>query len=186
MAKNRSQLVVAGLAILSVGLVFFLYLGMQKNPKDLPSMLVGKPAPDFRASWISGQKHIPNAAKEHYRLSDLRGKTVVLNFWASWCYSCRQEARDLEAFHQLNLQSDIAVVGIAIQDTFEAATGFAVQYGKTYPLGLDDTGSISIDYGVTGVPETFIIDPAGNIVHKEVGPVDVPKLTELVQKSAAH
>ena len=188
MAQKRFPLLLVSLIIVSIGLVYFLYSGLQHNPKDIPSTLIGKVAPDFRADWISGQRYIPKAAKDHYRLSDLKGRMVVLNFWASWCYSCRQEAKDLEAFHQRTKDGGkVAIVGIAIQDTIEAASAFAKKYGKTYPLGLDVTGSIAIDYGVTGVPETFIIDPSGKIVHKEVGPVTVPFLEKIIKKySAAH
>ena len=73
------------------------------------------------------------------------------------------------------------VVGIAIQDQEEAALAFAKNYGKTYPLGLDEEGKIAIDYGVTGVPETFVIDENGTIIEKITGPVDYQKLIEIVK-----
>ena len=104
----------------------------------------------------------------------------MLNFWASWCYSCRAEAVDFERFWKE--RQDIAVVGIAIQDTVEAAKAFAAQYGKTYILGLDTDGKIALDYGVTGVPETFFINANGVIVHKETGPVTEKMLQKYSKK----
>ena len=136
------------------------------------------------AVWDSQQPHLQTAPDfvlngydgSTYTLHDLRGKVVVLNFWASWCYSCREEARFFEEFWQKYKDKGIAVVGIAIQDQDGPAIEFARQFGKTYILGLDTDGKASIDYGVYGVPETFLIDRNGVIRHKEAGPVTVAML----------
>ena len=120
------------------------------------------------------------AGARGFALDDFKGRPVVVNFWASWCVSCREEARELEKFWQAVKGKNVAVVGVAIQDTVEAAQKFAKQYGKTYILGLDEDGKAAIDYGVAGVPETFIIDASGVIVHKETGPVTAQKLEEAV------
>ena len=164
-------------------LIYFLNRGLDTNQQTIPSVLVGKPALDFQASWIQGQEHLPAAAgKESFQLADFKGRPLILNFWASWCISCRQEARDLEAFWQHMKEKNVAVVGIAIQDTREAAEKFARAYGKTYILGLDESGTSSFNYGVTGVPETFFIDKEGRIIHKEAAPLSARSLNELARR----
>jgi cytochrome c biogenesis protein CcmG/thiol:disulfide interchange protein DsbE len=182
MGKNRHLLitVIAGLAI--AALVVFLYSGLQHDPKNIPSPLLGKPALGFSTKWLQGQEFLPGSNPSSLSLSDLRGKNIVLNFWASWCHSCREEALDLQAYWEKYRDQGIVVIGIAIQDTEEAAREFAERYGKKYILSLDEDGKASIDYGVTGVPETFLINKEGIVVHKEVGPVTVASLEELMKK----
>ncbi len=133
-------------------------------PGKIPSAQIGKKAHPFSVETFSGQK---------ISLEDLRGKPVILNFWASWCVSCRQEAHILEKAHQTYTPQGAVFIGIAINDTREASLSFIRRYGKTYFLAPDDkTGSISLDYGVTAVPETFLIDGQGFIVKKVLGAVD--------------
>jgi cytochrome c biogenesis protein CcmG/thiol:disulfide interchange protein DsbE len=169
-------LVTAGLFVTALVVVVVLAKGLQIDQTKIPSTIIGKPAYPFRVDWIQGQEHLPNAGESSFRMEHLIGKPVVLNFWASWCVSCREEARELEAFWTKHKPDGVLVVGIAIQDTQEAAAKFAEYYGKTYLLGLDTDGKVSIDYGVTGVPETFIINRKGEVVHKEVGPVTAAML----------
>jgi cytochrome c biogenesis protein CcmG/thiol:disulfide interchange protein DsbE len=168
--------IIVVVATLFIGILSY---GLMLDPKKVPSAILGKDAYPFRVSWIQGRDLIPRAAEGSLTLQDLRGKPVILNFWASWCVSCRSEAKELEAFWKAH-KDDVYVVGIAIQDQQDAAKKFAEYFGKTYILALDDDGKAAIDYGVSGVPETFLIDRNGVIRHKEVGPVDVPKLTELL------
>ena len=179
--KNHMTSVLVATAI-SLGIIFFLYRGLQVNPNVVPSVLINKPAEDFSALKIQGDEFLPTGSASHFSLKSLRGKPVILNFWASWCFACREEARDFEMFWQTAKGEGIQVVGIAIQDEVEAAREFAKGYGKTYPLGLDETGKIAIDYGVTGVPETFIIDSNGVIVEKITGPVNYQMLLKIAEK----
>ena len=180
--NNRHRIVTLVIFGAVAFLIATLYYGVTAvNVAKIPSALIGKPGGNFQATWIQGQQHLPQQAQaKGFSLADFRGKPVVLNFWASWCVSCREEALEFEKFWQAAKGRDVVVVGIAIQDTVEAAQKFALQYGKTYILGLDEDGVAAIDYGVSGVPETFIIDRAGIIVHKEVGPITAPKLEELI------
>ena len=174
---KAKHLFVSSLIIL-LGVVFILILrtGLNQNPKAIPSAFTGKKALPFEVEWIQGQDFVDTAGGPNFRLADLKGKPLVLNFWASWCVSCRQEAHYLEEFWRKYKDQDVLIVGIAIQDTQAAAQEFARYYGKTYVLGLDTDGKASIDYGVTGVPETFFINREGIVKHKEAGPVDVPML----------
>ena len=155
------------------GLIALLAFGFTRDPKKVPSPLVGRPAPDFEIAALNGDVKI--------RLSDFKGKPVLLNYWASWCQECKVEAHILEAFHQKygSATQQIKVIGIAVQDTAGKAKDFARIFGKTYFLGLDDaTGNIALDYGIYGVPETFFIDPEGKIFYKHIGAVN----SELLEK----
>ena len=154
------------------GLIGLFAFGFTTDPKKVPSPLVGRPAPEFEVASLP-------PATGNLSLASLRGKPVVLNFWASWCAECRAEAAVLEAFHRKHgLSGEAAVLGVAIQDTPEQALAFARRLGKSYPLGLDDAkGSIAMEYGIYGVPETFLIDASGVIRKKHIGAV-TPELLE--------
>jgi len=160
-----------GLAAAVIIILLVLLKGLYLNPSVVKSTQIGKPANDFEVEVLEGLSWLPKTSGTKVRLSDLRGRTVILNFWASWCVSCREEAAEMEAFWKRKKDTGVIVLGVAIQDTPGSARDFAKAHGKTYPIALDDTGKTSIDYGVYGVPETFMIDPAGVITHKEAGPV---------------
>ena len=112
------------------------------------------PAPDFTLTTMDGGQ---------LRLSDQRGKIVVVNFWASWCIPCHNEAPILQTIWEQYRDRGVVVVGVAYTDTESGAREFIQQYGQTYPNGLDVGTRISELYNITGVPETFIIDQDGNV-----------------------
>ena len=181
-SQRRHWLITSLIMIGAVVIIAVLGYGLRLDTSKVPPANIDKPALDFRVSWIQGKDFVPKAANsDHFTLADLKGRPVVLNFWASWCVSCRQEAHELEKFWQGH-KDKVLVVGIAIQDTAEDAKKFAAYFGKTYAIGLDDDGKAAIDYGVSGVPETFLIDSNGVIRHKEIGPVDAASLSQLVTK----
>jgi cytochrome c biogenesis protein CcmG/thiol:disulfide interchange protein DsbE len=148
--------------------------------KGPPSTLgVGAPARDFSIRLLTG------SGQEKISLSQWKGQTVVLNFWATWCGSCGEEAHELEAFwrkHQPGSEKPVVLLGIAIQDEGEKVLGFARSKGKTYPLALDETGEASLNYGVSGVPETFIIDGKGILKARYTGPVTGEELEDALGK----
>ena len=148
-------------AVLLAVLVLFGW-ALTREP-SVASPLVGKPAPTFSIPLFSDPDSVLS-------LEGLRGRPVVLNFWASWCLSCRDEARVLEAGWRAH-GPEVAFVGVAINDEGDASRGFISEYGKTYLLGPDEDGSIAVDYGLFGVPETFFIDGEGRILSKHVGPL---------------
>ncbi len=123
--------------------------------------VVGRPAPDFALGLFDGGT---------FRLSEARGAVVVLNFWASWCVPCRREAPILERTWQAFRDRGVIFVGVNVQDNEAAARRFLAEFGKTYPAGPDTTGRIAVDYGVTGIPETYFVDRRGRIAVKWVGP----------------
>jgi cytochrome c biogenesis protein CcmG/thiol:disulfide interchange protein DsbE len=158
-------------------LIAILAYGFFRDPRYIPSPIIGRMAPDFSLSLFSGGK---------IRLSDLRGKAVFLNFWASWCPPCIAEARELEKTWQALKDKGVLFVGVQIQDTEANGRAFINQYNVTYPNGLDASGRIPIDYGVWGIPESFFIDPDGRITYKHVGGVApavvAAKLDEALRK----
>jgi cytochrome c biogenesis protein CcmG/thiol:disulfide interchange protein DsbE len=146
-----------------VPVIVLLAYGFRTNPRDVPSPLVGRPASPFSLTTFAG---------EPVSLQGLRGKVVVLNFWASWCYpACYEEAPALERGWKSAAGRDLVVLGVNIQDTPEKAGKFMRDLGVTFPNAPDTTGKVSIDYGVYGVPETFFIDRRGVIRLKHVGAV---------------
>ena len=128
-----------------------------------PSASKREPAPDFEMNTFDG---------ELLRLSDLRGKVVVLNFWASWCPSCRWEMPFFERIAQEYGDQEVVFVGVAMSDTLEDAEEFAEKVGVTYPLGLDQTNEIVRAYGVRSLPTTFFISKDGTIRRKLTSPAN--------------
>lgn len=150
-----------GLMLLTIGgVVTLLAYGFSTDPRAIPSILTGRPAPDFSLTLFDGRT---------IRLSDFRGKVVFLNFWASWCPPCRAEARLLEQSWQSYKDQGVVFVGVDIQDTEEDARRFIQEFGITYMNGRDAKSRIAIDYGVYGIPETFLIDKDGRITYKHIG-----------------
>ena len=175
--RKKKHLIVSALILVSVSLLLGLLVkGLTLDPTRVASTLVGKPAFPFSAQTLQGEAFLTGGDGKTISLDNFKGRPVVLNFWASWCVSCREEAAEFEQFWQRNRDKGVLVVGIAIQDTPEAALEFAKRFGKTYALGLDVSGKAAIDYGVYGVPETFLIDRNGVIQHKETGPMSVALL----------
>lgn len=163
--------VMAALASL-MGLFVF---GFTRDPKHVPSPLVGHEAPPFTVTELN--------SGEPLSLVALHGTPVVLNFFASWCVACRDEAHVLQAAHERwgGDPKALRVIGIAVQDTAEAASRFAKRFGKTYYLALDNAeGDIALNYGLYGVPETFFVNADGTIRFKQIGAVTTELLNEIV------
>lgn len=147
-------------------LAIFLAIGLTRDPHEVPSPLIGKPAPLFRLPRLSAQSP---AEPSHFSPTDMRGQVWVLNVWASWCVACRIEHPVLLEF----ARSGVApLVGLDYKDQPAAALAWLAQHGNPYALtALDADGRVGIDYGVYGVPETYVIDKAGVIRFKQIGPV---------------
>ncbi|HEY7983549.1 MAG TPA: TlpA disulfide reductase family protein [Ktedonobacterales bacterium] len=147
------------------------------------SPLVGQRAPDFTITPYNG------TLGQRIHLAALKGRPVVVNFWASWCVPCQDEAAILRASWQQHQGDGVVYLGISYQDKADAAKAFLSQYGITYPAAPDDaTGSIAIAYGVTGPPETAFIDRNGVVASKVGGALDDGTLerdVRLILKPAA-
>jgi cytochrome c biogenesis protein CcmG/thiol:disulfide interchange protein DsbE len=152
-------------------MVCLLGAGLKLNPRDVPSPLVGKPAPAFRLPTLANPDTYVSAA-------DLRGKVWILNVWASWCVACRQEHPVLVEFART---SPVPVYGLNYKDTRAQALRWLGNFGDPYRQSLSDTdGLVGIDFGVYGVPETFVIDRDGVIQLKLTGPVTPQSLRDTI------
>ena len=155
-------------------LIGLLAYGFSRDPRYITSPLIGHPAPSFALTLFDGT---------NFRLQDLRGKVVFLNFWASWCPPCRAEAKDLEATWQRFKDQDIVFVGVNIQDKESNAKEFINEFGITFPNARDVTGRVAVDYGVWGIPETFFIDTEGRITYKHVGSLGWPIISAKLEEA---
>ena len=152
-------------------LLAFLWVGLGRDPREVPSPLIGKPAPAFSL----GQLHEPSQALSN---SDLKGKVWLLNVWASWCVSCREEHPLLM---QLAASKVVPIYGLDYKDDPGAGKAWLAQNGDPYTTSVvDRDGRVGIDYGVYGVPETFVVDKAGVIRYKQIGPLSVDALKQKI------
>lgn len=156
---------------LFVVLVGFLAVGLNLNPRELPSPLIDKPAPAFKVPQL-------HALDKTIARDDLKGKVWLLNVWASWCVSCRQEHPVLVELAKSNA---VPIYGLNYKDQREAGLAWLVQHGNPYVISaFDQDGSVGIDFGVYGVPETFLIDKNGIIRYKHTGPVTPDAVQNLI------
>jgi cytochrome c biogenesis protein CcmG/thiol:disulfide interchange protein DsbE len=135
-----------------------------------------RPASDFNLELLQGG---------NLTLSDLRGKVVLVDFWASWCPPCRQEAQTLAQVYREYANQPVEFVGVDIWDQREDALDYISDYDVPYPNGIDEKGNILIDYGVTGIPEKFLIDQHGVLRQKLVGPTHADTLREALDELLA-
>jgi cytochrome c biogenesis protein CcmG, thiol:disulfide interchange protein DsbE len=143
-------------------LIGFLFAGLGLNPREVPSPLIGKPAPAFRLA----QLHAP---EKQFTREEMLGQVWLLNIWASWCASCRDEHPLLT---DLARTKAVPIVGLNYKDKPDEAKAWLRRFGDPYLLSVaDPDGRIGIEYGVYGVPETFVIDKTGAIRQKHIGPV---------------
>ena len=154
-----------------VGLLIFLGIGLRLNPREIPSPFIGKPAPAFQLA----QLHAPDKTISP---QDMAGQVWMLNVWASWCVSCRVEHPLLMDFAKANV---VPVVGLNYKDIRKEGIQWLREFGDPYLLSAyDNDGRVGIDYGVYGVPETFVIDKQGVIRMKHIGPLTPEALTQKI------
>lgn len=147
---------------LFLGLVVFLAIGLSRDPREVPSPLINKAAPTFRLQQLK------DPAKS-FSAEDMRGKVWVLNVWASWCVSCRDEHPLLIEYAK---SGAVPIYGLNWKDRREDALAWLGELGDPYVLSVTDLdGRVAIDYGVYGAPETYLIDQNGTIRFKQIGPV---------------
>jgi cytochrome c biogenesis protein CcmG/thiol:disulfide interchange protein DsbE len=152
-------------------MVVFLGIGLKLDPHDVPSPLINKPAPAFTLP----QLHEP---QKTFSPADMKGKVWLLNVWASWCVSCRQEHVYLTEFAR---NGSMNLMGLNYKDEPAAAMQWLERLGNPYKISISDIdGMAGLDWGVYGVPETFIIDKKGIVRHKQTGPVDPTILQTII------
>lgn len=148
--------------VLFLALVAFLAIGLGRDPREVPSPLINKPAPTFRLVQLKDPSR-------SFSSEDMRGKVWLLNVWASWCVACRDEHPMLL---ELARQNALPIYGLNYKDKPTDAISWLNELGDPYVLSVSDLdGRVGIDYGVYGAPETFLIDRDGVIRFKQIGPV---------------
>ena len=167
-------------AMLFAVLVTAFAIGLRHDPHLLPSAFIDRPAPDFVLPGLS-------EAADGLARKDLDGRVTLVNFFASWCAPCREEHAELMALAKRN---DLTLDGIAYKDKGEDSRRFLDRFGNPYGhIGIDRNGATAIDFGVYGVPETYVVDGTGHIRYRHVGPLtaeDVKgKILPLISQLAA-
>ena len=150
-------------------LMVLLYMGLSLNPREIPSVFINKPAPEFS---------LPQLQYPEMKISnkDMLGKVWMFNVWATWCVSCRSEHKTLMALAKMG---EVPIVGLNYKDEDEPARNWLKQLGNPYVVNaVDREGRVGIDYGVYGTPETFVIDKKGVIRHKHTGPIYYEQLEQ--------
>lgn len=155
--------VVGTVAVIAIG-AWALAAGSRlgEDPTLVESPLLGKPAPSFELPLLDGGS-ISSA--------ELDGQPYVVNFWASWCVPCREEAPVLQSFHERWSDRGVVVLGVVYQDTASKAKDFRDEFRLTFPQALDPGGIAALDFGVFGIPETYVVDSRGIVMAKLIGAV---------------
>lgn len=160
--------------LVAVPLLALLGYGFTRDAKEIPSPLIARAAPSFTLPRFDGGV---------IALESQRGKVVFLNFWASWCVPCRAETPALERAWLSYRDRSVVFVGVSIQDKDEDARAFLREFRITYANVQDISGKVAIDYGVWGIPETFIIDRDGRITYKHVGALGRATVTAKIDEA---
>jgi cytochrome c biogenesis protein CcmG, thiol:disulfide interchange protein DsbE len=174
------RLIVALPLVLFAALCALFYVRLYAgDPSQIPSALIGRPVPDFTLPPLDGLKEADGTPVPGLSSADLgNGHITIVNVWASWCAPCRLEHPLLLRLSELGRAR---VVGIAYKDEPDNARGFLQELGNPFAaIGMDRAGRAAIDWGVYGVPETFIIGKDGRIAYKHIGPLSEASLTEII------
>jgi cytochrome c biogenesis protein CcmG/thiol:disulfide interchange protein DsbE len=163
-ASRATQVVRIVVVAALLALVAVLALGFRRDPQDIRTGTIGHPAPAFDIERLDQSGRLA--------LADMKGKVVVVNFFASWCIPCKEEAPALVRMWERYRSSDVVFVGIVYQDAPDAAKAFHDRLGQTWPIGVDDNGRTALSFGVFGVPETYFIGKDGVIAGRHIGPID--------------
>ena len=175
--RRRRWAVGVPLVIALVLVTWLLAFGLTRNPDAYRNPLVGHRAPSFALRPLVGGGTI--------RLDDFRGQVAVVNFWASWCAPCRQEHPALQAAWRRYRDQGVVVLGIDYQDSPAGARAFRSELGGSWPVASDPGSRTALAYGVRGVPETFVVSPAGRVAAWHAGPVSYGMLTTQIDRLLA-
>ncbi len=159
-----------------ISLLALLGFGLMRSTETRPE--AGETAPNVELKFFDGYEWEGRGVSS---LEEMRGNVVILNFWSSWCVECRVEAKELEMNWKLHEDDGVIYLGIAHVDVEPKSIGYLEEFGITYPNAPDLGGTAAEKYNITGVPETFIIDQEGTIVHVQLGPISTRQLEAVIQ-----
>jgi cytochrome c biogenesis protein CcmG/thiol:disulfide interchange protein DsbE len=175
MSARRTRVwAVLAVAVSVLAVAVLLGFGLRHRGALATSTLAQRPAPSFTLPGLDGRR------ESAVRLSALRGHVVVVNFWASWCTECHTEQAALNRTWEQFRDSGVVVVGIDFEDATGDAREYVAKAGATYPMVVDAKSATALAYGLRGVPETYVIDPRGQIVDRVIGPADYPSLARRI------
>ena len=172
----RSAALLVGVAVLLLLSLMLWGLGRRSAGTVGDAPIRVRAAPDFTLPLFGGGS---------FNLAEARGKPVLVNFWASWCVPCEDEAPVLERASR-EYADRLSLIGVNVQDTEPSARAFLRRYGMTYPNGRDESGAIAVDFGMSGVPESYFIDRQGGLMRKWQGPLDESRLRAFLDELIAR
>jgi cytochrome c biogenesis protein CcmG/thiol:disulfide interchange protein DsbE len=167
----KRLLLIVGPVVALIGLLAY---GFRTDPREIPTPLLGRPAALFSLALFDGGR---------FSLGDQRGKVVIVDFWASWCFPCREEAPLLESTWRAYRDRGVVLVGVNFQDEEDAARAFIREFDLTFPNGRDVGSRIAIDYGVYGIPELFFVTGERLIAAKHIGLIGRPTLEARIEEA---
>ncbi|KFA88456.1 TlpA family protein disulfide reductase [Archangium violaceum] len=165
--------VTVGFVVLCLGLLAVLAKGFGSNPREVPFMLKGQPAPAFTLRALDSGARVSS--------EQLKGRPMVINFWASWCGPCKMEHPVLE-WGAREFGGQAQFLGVVFEDTEDNAKQFLSRMGASFPQLIDQNSGVAVAYGVAGVPETYFIDAQGIIRGKHVGPIDPESMAQWMRE----
>ena len=169
--SRRFSLLTFAPLVVAVAIGGAFYWGMKTGTDTLPSALIGRPVPEFTLPPIDGRQ-------DGLATADLKGQVSLVNVWASWCVPCRAENPVLVS---LARRGTVPIFGLNYKDTAKDALAFLAELGDPFArIGADTSGRVAIDWGIYGVPETYVIDADGTIAFRQVGPIDQKILDEVI------
>jgi cytochrome c biogenesis protein CcmG/thiol:disulfide interchange protein DsbE len=172
--EPRRRMSPAWIATGAITLLVLGLLGYALTGRSVEQLQPGSPVPDFQLAALDGSP---------MNLADYQGQVIVVNFFASWCAPCRQEAAGLEQTWRQYQPQGVQFLGIAYKDAGSKAQAFLEEFGVSYPSGVDPGNRTAHVYGVTGVPETFVVDRAGLLVQHVVGPITQEQLGQIIDRA---
>jgi cytochrome c biogenesis protein CcmG/thiol:disulfide interchange protein DsbE len=158
---------------LILGLALVLTLAFRRDPHDIKTGTVGKPAPSFILRSLTDGTTVS--------LDQYRGKVIVLNFWSSWCIPCKEENPALTDVWERYRDTNVVLLGVVFQDSVDAARAYTTRLGNTWTSVIDDDGRVALGYGVFGPPETYFIGVDGVIAGRHIGPIDGATLVKGIE-----
>ncbi|CAN5637830.1 TlpA disulfide reductase family protein [soil metagenome] len=179
----------AAIATIAAAPVLALFaFGFTRDPGEIPSPLPGREAPAFALPvFATGEAPLAREVGDTIALGDLAGKVVVVNFWASWCLACRDEHVALSETAKRYADGAAQFIGVLYHDRPGNGLRWIERMGgQSYPSVTDDRSRMAIKYGLYGVPETFVIDPAGRIAYKHIGPITAGVLRQWIDSLAVR